>query len=449
MAATVIAVVAARVAAAVAVAVAAAAVVGDGLIRITTLPSGMRVVTEQMSASASVSLGVWVGVGSRDEPDHHAGVSHFLEHLLFKGTEHRSSRELAAAIDRVGGEMNAFTTKEYTAYYCRVPADALDIAMDVVADVLTAPALRDHDIDAERSVILEELSMDDDTPDDRVHGLLAQSLFPGHPLGRDTAGTRETVAAIAPDDVRGFFRRWYTPGNFVVSAAGAVDHDAVVADVIRRFESLTAAATPARSAPAGAIEPFAMLKRPVEQAHVALGYRAMARTDDDREALDVVNQVLGGGPSSRLFEEVREQRGLAYAVYSGPAAYGDAGAFTVYAATAAEQLEELLRVIDGELDRLRRDGVTEDERDVAVGYLAGSYVLGLEDSGSRMARNGSHLVCLGRILPVDEQVRRYKAVDDVAMRRAVERVLTGPRSMAIVGPIGERALRKRVAAFAR
>ena len=204
-------------------------------VQTTTLPSGLRVTTERMPGARSVAAGVWVGVGARDEPAELAGVSHFLEHLLFKGSEHRSARQIAESIDRVGGDMNAFTTKEYTAYYTRLPASALSLGLDLLGDVLTAPALRDVDVESERQVILEELLMDEDSPEDRAHTLLYESLFPDHPLGRETAGVRETVTAITSADIRRFFQRWYRPATMVVAVAGGVDHDTVVAEVEQRF----------------------------------------------------------------------------------------------------------------------------------------------------------------------------------------------------------------------
>jgi predicted Zn-dependent peptidase len=410
-------------------------------VELTMLPTGLRVVTERMPEAHSVAVGVWVGVGARDEPAELAGVSHFLEHLLFKGTDERSARAIATAIDRVGGDMNAFTTKEYTAYYTRLPSDSLGLALEVLGDVLTAPALRDDDVESERQVILEELHLDEDTPDERVHTLVQQSLFPDHPLGWETAGERRTVMAIEPDDVRSFFARWYRPATMVVTAAGAVDHDRVVAEVERRFTAPAGGELPERTSPDGVTGSVNLLRRSLEQAHLALGYRGVARDDHARAALDVVNHVLGGGMSSRLFDEIRERRGLAYAVYSSVTAYSDAGSLMVYAGTAPTQVPEVLALVDRELERLAAEGPTAEELEVAKGYLVGSYLLGLEDPGSRMARLGAQLSCLGRVRPLEEQVAEYRDVDAGAVADVIERVLCQPRVVAAVGPVTKKSLR--------
>jgi predicted Zn-dependent peptidase len=413
-------------------------------IEVTTLPTGLRIVTEQMPAAHSVAAGVWVGVGARDEVAQHSGVSHFLEHLLFKGTQQRSARAIAEAVDRVGGDMNAFTTKEYTAYYTRLPATELALGIELLGDVLTQPALRDTDIENERQVILEELLMDDDSPEDRVHTLTFESLFPAHALGRETAGAKDTVAALPADAVRAFFHAWYRPSAMVAAVAGPVDH----CEVVELFSAAFAGAdgsvpSPLRQPPGHPVRPLAVQRRSTEQAHLSVGFRGVPRDDPDREALDVVNHVLGGGMSSRLFEEVREKRGLAYSVYSSPVSYADAGALTIYAGTHPGAVHEVLDLVDAELDRLRRDGLTDEELDVARGYLAGAFLLGLEDTSSRMARLGGSLTTLGRIRPVEEQVARWRNVDHHDVRRVIARVLAGPRTLAAVGPVTKKSLAAR------
>jgi predicted Zn-dependent peptidase len=412
------------------------------LVQETTLGSGLRVVTERMPEARSVSSGVWVGIGARDEPADLAGVSHFLEHLLFKGTEDRSARQIAESIDRVGGDMNAFTTKEYTAYYTRLPGSELGLGLEILGDVLTAPALRETDVESERQVILEELLMDEDSPEDKAHALLYESLFPDHPLGRETAGAPETVSAITTADVRQFFEHWYRPASMVVAVAGALDHDAVAAEVERRFAGAAGGDVPARQAPSSKVVPLASRRRRTEQAHVALGFRGVAREDPEREALDVLNHVLGGGMSSRLFDEIREQRGLAYAVYSSPSSYSDSGALAVYAGTMPTHVDPVLDLIEVELKKLVAGGLTDDELAVAKGYLTGSYVMGLEDPASRMARLGGLLATTGHIRPVAEQLERWDAVGAEDVRRVIDRVLSGPRVLAAVGPLTKASLRR-------
>lgn len=413
-------------------------------ISFTTLPSGLRVVSENVPGARSVCTGVWVGVGSRDEPAELCGVSHFLEHLLFKGTVSRSAREINEAVDRVGGDMNAFTTKEYTAYYARLPAGELTLAIDLLGDVLTAPALRESDIDNERHVILEELAMDDDTPEDRVHSVLFEALYPEHSLGRETAGERASVEAIAYDDIRAFFHKWYRAGNFVLAAAGDVEHEHLVALAAEAFAGIEGGERPERSAPPDRSNRLAVLPRRTEQVHIALAWRAVARDDPDRETVEVVNHVLGGGMASRLFEEIREQRGLAYSVYSSLVAYADAGALTVYVGTARDHLDEVLALVDHEVEHLAAEGVTAGELDVAIGSLTGSYVLGLEDPSSRMSRLGGQVTSFGHVRSVDSQLERYRAVTRDAVAEVAKRILTSDVTLAALGPLSRKILEARV-----
>lgn len=406
-------------------------------IELTTLPSGLRVVTEQVPGSRSVSIGFWAGVGSRDESGSLAGASHFLEHLLFKGTADRSARDIAVAVDAVGGEMNAFTSREHTGYYTRLPARDLAFGLDLLVDVVGAPAFRPPEVDAEREVILEEILMNEDTPDDVVHTRLLEALFPGHGLGYETLGSEQSITEMARDAIAEFHGAWYRPANLVVAAAGDLTHAEVVDHVAGCLAHVDAGAKPQRAAPIAPLVPFTLAHRPTEQAHVAMAWRGLHHTDPDRYALMVANQVLGGGMSSRLFQEVREERGLAYTVFSSPSSYSDAGAFTLYAGTAPARLGELLDVIDAVIDEALAEGITEDEHQVARGYLEGATLLGLEDSGSRMARLGSSLTSRGLITAVDENLARMRAVtrDDVA--RVLRRVLAAPSVLSVVGPFDE------------
>ena len=391
--------------------------------------------TERVPGALSVATGVWVGVGSRDEPHHLSGVSHFLEHLLFKGTDTRSAQELARGVDRRGGDFNAFTSKEYTAYYCRLPARHHQFCIELLGDVLIRPALRDDDVHGERQVILEELAMDDDSPDDVAHRRFTAALFEGHSLGRDPAGDREHVQAITPDDVRAFFAQHYRAGSMVVTAAGPLGHDEMLTEIERCFSAVASGGErPERSGP-GAPGAGATIDDDSEQVHIVMGGRSLARRDPRREALDVVNHVFGGGLSSRLFEEIRERRGLAYAVYSGVSSYSDAGVFQMYAGTQPEHADEVLGLLSSELHKLAAEGITDEELDVAVGYLTGSFELGLEDTGARMARNGGLLLTTGAVRPVDEQVARWAAVDQAAVAEVIGEVLTGDPIVVTVGPV--------------
>jgi predicted Zn-dependent peptidase len=406
-------------------------------VRRTVLTNGIPVVTERMPEARSVTTGFWVAVGGRDEEPPLAGASHFLEHLVFKGTANRSARNIAESVEAVGGEMNAFTSREHTAYYTRLPADELGFGLDLLCEVLSEPALREPEIDAEREVILEELALSEDTPDDKVHSLLAEAVFPGHPLGREVLGDVNTVAALGRDEIAGFLDDHYRPENVVIAAAGRLEHEDVVDGVKAFLDGLEPGSRLARHAPVSAPKPLVVHHRPSEQAHVAFGWRAPNQADDDRFALAIGNQVFGGGMSSRLFQEIREQRGLAYSVFSGSSLYTDSGLMMAYVGTAPNRAREVKELVEEQVDRLVNDGITEQERTVAIGYVIGSFLLSLEDSGSRMGRLGRAELSAGERLSVDEQVERVRTVTVDDVHRVLRRVLSGPRSLAAVGPFDE------------
>lgn len=406
--------------------------------RILQLSSGLTIAVEPMVSTRAVSIGVWVGVGARDEAPEDAGICHFLEHLVFKGTAQRSAVEVSRAIDRVGGDINAYTSKEYTAYSCRLPARHTSIGIELLGDLLAAPALRTGDVEAERQVILEEMAMDDDSPEEVAHRAFSGAVFGDHPLGRDTAGDRTSVLGLTSDRVREFHGEHYATGNTVVSIAGAVDPDDVVDCVAESFARLTVGDPSSdRSPPPDAATPGpdVAISDDTEQVHMVVGGRSLSRLDPDREALDVANHVLGGGLSSRLFDEIRERRGLAYTVFSTASAYADTGAWSVYAGTMPEHHAEVRGLIGRELERLVTAGITAEELAIAQGYLGGAYELGLEDSGARMARLGGQLTTIGHVRSVEDQLERWSSVtlDDVS--RAIERVygVADPVSVA-VGP---------------
>jgi predicted Zn-dependent peptidase len=401
----------------------------------TRCASGLRVVTEALPELRSVTLGAWVGSGARDEQGAEWGASHFLEHLLFKGTLQRSAREIAESIESVGGEMNAFTTHEQTVFYVRVPDVQLEPAFDVLADVLWNPAFRLDDVESERRVILEEIGMRDDTPDDLVHDLFASAIFPDHPLGREVLGSDASIAAMTRDNIAAYHAAHYRPSNVVFAAAGNLTHEAVLELVDARFPSADGVRPPRPRSEAAAPQPVVVLNRDTEQTHVVTGVRAPAALDPDRYALTVVNQVLGGGMSSRLFQEIRETRGLAYSVFSYHASFDDAGYLAIYAGTAPEHVPETLAVIDAELDRLVKEGLSNGEIAAAKGHLVGSLAMSLETSASRMRRLGRSELIEGDIPSLEELVARVDAVtpDDVA--RVVDGVFAdAPRTLAVVGP---------------
>jgi predicted Zn-dependent peptidase len=410
-------------------------------VRRTVLPSGLRVVTEDMAGSRSASIGVWVNVGSRHETPTLHGCSHFLEHLLFKGTPERSAMEISVALDAVGGEFNAFTSKEYTVFHARVLDEDLPTAVDVLGDMVTASTLTPADVEAERDVILDEIAMHDDDPDDVVHNLFAHQAWGDSPLGRPIAGTEDSITAMTRDQVHRFYRRHYRPDNMVVAVAGNVDHAAVVRQVRQAFGRagfLDGEADPtppdqserARRVQAGE----ARTVRPQEQVNLVLGVKGLTRTDPRRYALGVLNTALGGGTSSRMFQEVRENRGLAYSVYSFATHHADAGVVGVSVGCLPGKYDAVLEVVRGELAKIAAHGLTDEELERGKGQLKGGLVLGLEDSGSRMSRLGKAELVYDELLSIDEVVRRIEAVtlDDVSV--LARELFAQPEILAVVGP---------------
>ncbi len=391
-----------------------------------------------MPSVRSVAIGFWADVGSRDELDEIAGATHFLEHLLFKGTDTRSAREIAEGIEGRGGDMNAFTARECTSYFVRVVDDELELALDVLSDIVWAPALRADELEAERQVILEEIRMRDDTPDDLVHDVFARALFSG-PLGRDVIGDPETVASMTRDDVAAYHHDRYVAENIVVAVSGNVEHPVVVDGVDRRFAGRSETAPPSRVLSEGPAETVSVLRRSTEQAHVIVGVPALARDDDDRYALTVLNQALGGGMSSRLFQEIREKRGLAYSVYSYRQSYQETGLFGAYAGTAPHQAHDVVKLIDGEFDRIVADrGLGDDELDRAKNAIKGGLALSLESPAARMNRIGRSEISLGEVLTIDELIEKVDAVTPDDITRVVDRVLVDtPRTITAVGPFEE------------
>ena len=396
----------------------------DDDVRRSRLASGLRVVTESLPTARSVTIGAWVGSGARDEAPAQSGASHFLEHLLFKGTDDRSAREIAEAVESVGGEMNAFTTHEQTVFYVRLPDTRLELAIDILADVLWSPAFRPDDVDSERQVILEEIGMRDDTPDDLVHDLFMRAHFPDHPLGREVLGDeatiegmpRDGIAALSPRALRARQHRARGGRQPHARTRRRADRSATAG---RRCRRVPRASTPSRSRRSA----LAVVHRPTEQAHVVLGLRSVPTLDPDRDALTVVNQALGGGMSSRLFQEVREQRGLAYSVYSYRAAFDDAGFLAVYAGHRARA-----RAGDARRDRDRARASSSAtacpaaELDAAKGHLTGSIAMSLETSASRMRRLGRAELVEGEIPTLDEVIARIEAVTADDTRRVIDRV---------------------------
>ncbi|WP_290861118.1 pitrilysin family protein [Hamadaea sp.] len=414
----------------------------DGTVRRTVLPSGLRILTEDVPAMRSVSFGIWVNVGSRDELEGEGGASHFLEHLLFKGTARRTALDISAAIEAVGGETNAFTTKEYTCYYARVLDADLPLAIDVMCDAVASSVLADPDVETERGVILEEIAMSEDEPSDEVHDLHAELVYGDHPLAKLISGTVDSITPMTRDGIHEFYRARYSAPVMVIAAAGRLDHDQVVDQVVAALAGTpldTGSASPvgprSMQTPISYAEPKSVTRRKdTEQAHLVLGGPAIGRRDERRFAVGVLNNVLGGGMSSRLFQEIREKRGLAYSVYSYTSQYAETGTFGVYAGCAPGKVDEVLEIVRDQLARAAAEPISEEELRRGQGMLKGALVLGLEDTGSRMTRLAKGELLYGDLLDVDDLLRRIEAVTIADVTEVARAVLTGPEYLAMIGP---------------
>ncbi len=405
------------------------------LINTTVLSDGVIVVTEEMTGVRSVTMGVWIDVGSRDETPVQAGASHFLEHLAFKGTASLTAREIAESVDAMGGDMNAFTTKEYTAYHLRSLDDDAHEGLALLCDIVSSPAFRSDEVASEQRVILEEIAMRADEPDELCHELLHAARFPNHPLGRDIAGSVETVSKMTPALIREFHQSTYGPHSVVVAAAGSLRHNDVVKLVADHLQLPTDSGRVDRVGPTAIPVGLTASHDDTEQVHVALGLSGYSRSHGDRHAWGVVDHVLGGGLSSRLFQEIREARGLAYSVYSYRSPYEDTGFTGISFGTAPEHLDEVLDLVGVELERLRRDGVTDDELARCKRSLRGGTAMAMEDTGSRMSRLGRGQLLMGEVVSLDEVLARTDAVTKQDCHRVVEHILSGPRSLSVVGPV--------------
>jgi predicted Zn-dependent peptidase len=424
------------------------AAAADDAVARTVLPGGLRVVTEHLPAVRSAAFGIWAGVGSCDEGPAHAGATHYLEHLLFKGTRRRTALEISSALDAVGGELNAFTGKEYTCYYARVLDADLPLAIDVLSDMVTSSLIEPRDVDAERGVILEEIAMNDDDPSDTVHEAFAAQLFGDTPLGRPILGTAGSINAITRGQIAEHYQHRYTPPNLVVAAAGSVKHDEVVGGVREAFGAvMDPAAAPAsprlgglgEAVPGGAGRGVRLVSRGIEQANLVLGCEGLSRTDDRRFALGVLNAALGGGMSSRLFQEVREKRGLAYSVYSFAAQHAETGMWGIYVGCLPAKADEVLAICQDQIAKAVSGGLTDAELARGKGQLRGSIVLGLEDPSSRMSRLGKAELAYPRLEPVEEILASIEAVGHDDVRQVAAEILDQPKALAVVGPFDDDA----------
>ncbi|MHC6176031.1 M16 family metallopeptidase [Glutamicibacter sp. X7] len=421
---------------------------GGAEVRRSILPGGVRVLTEAMPGQRSTTVGFWVPVGSRDEQAGHYGSTHFLEHLLFKGTATRTALDIAQAFDEVGGESNAATAKESTCYYARVLDSDVPMAMEVIADMVTSAVLDPFELEQERGVIIEELNMDADDATEVVHEHFVAKVLAGHPLGRPIGGTPEEIREITREAVLEHYERHYRPSELIVTAAGSLEHDQIcsmvltaLADAGWELDPLAVpearrSAEPATIESAGGLE---VINRPVEQANIIVGCVGITGHDPRRHTLAVLNAVLGGGMSSRLFQEVREKRGLAYSTYSFSATYSDAGYFGMYAGCSPAKAGEVIGLLGAELDRMAAEGITDEELRKAKGQLAGGTVLALEDPGSRMSRLGRAEMVTGEFQDIDESLQRVQAVSAADVQALAAELAARPRTITVVGPFENEA----------
>ncbi|WP_066286002.1 M16 family metallopeptidase [Arthrobacter sp. B6] len=419
---------------------------GGSVVRRSVLPGGVRVLTEAMPGQRSATIGFWVGVGSRDEAPGQHGSTHFLEHLLFKGTKRRTALEIASAFDEVGGESNAATAKESTCYFARVLDTDLPMAIDVIADMITGAVLDPAEMEQERDVILEEIAMDSDDPTDVAHENFVAAVLGTHPLGRPIGGTPAAIRAVARDSVWEHYRRYYRPDELVITAAGGLEHDVVCGLVVDALHAAgwslepTAAPVERRSTERAEITGTAglhVVKRAVEQANIIMGCPTIVATDDRRYVMSVLNAVLGGGMSSRLFQEIREKRGLVYSTYSFASSYADAGYFGMYAGCTPSKVRQVLELLGAELDKLAEGGISDDELRKAMGQLCGGIVLALEDTGSRMSRLGRAELVSGEYQDIDETLRLIKSVTAQEVQALAKELSAAPRTVTVVGPFEE------------
>ena len=402
------------------------------------LPNGLRILTERMPHVRSVSVGVWLARGSRHEPQLQSGIAHFVEHMLFKGTATRSAEDIAQTIDSIGGQMDAFTAKEYASYYIKVLDEHLPLAVEVLADIVMRPRFDAVDIDREKKVVLEEIKMVEDTPDDLVHELFTESFWTDHPLGRPILGTPETVEGLTLEGLRTYFETTYTAPNLIVAAVGNITHAQVRDLVERSFAGLPTRSEPLNGVPPTVVPKVVIRNKDLEQSHVCLGAAGYQQDHADRYSSYVLNTILGGSMSSRLFQNVREKRGLAYAVFSGLSAYRDTGSMTIYAGCANEAVNELIDVVIGELRRMRDEPMSEAELRRAKDHLKGSLMLNLESTSSRMSHLARQEIYFDRHFGLDETLQGVERVTTSEVQRVARDLFAdGSLAATVLGSVGE------------
>jgi predicted Zn-dependent peptidase len=418
----------------------------------TILPSGLRIVTEEVSTSRSAAVGIWANVGSRDEGKTVAGASHFLEHLLFKGTKTRTALEISSSIEAVGGEMNAFTGQEYTCFYARVIDSDLPLAVAVVTDLITSSTFTADDVDSERKVVLSEIAVRDDDPSDYIHELYLDTYYGDSPVGRSILGTVESINKMPRNSIYNYYKKHYQPENLVVSVAGNVKHKKVVKMVeealskdgfldVPNNKHEVRAATPIKTPGLGEV---GLIDRKTEQAHILYGFPGLARSDDRRFALSVLSSAIGGGMASRLFQEIREKRGLAYTTYAYPQQFAGTGTLAFYAGCRTEKAEEVIKLMRDISESVAQHGLTDEEISRAKGAVTGGLILGQEDTGSRMSRIGKSELVYGEIMSFDDILNKVRSVTPEQVHQLARDLFSAPATLALVGPFRSKAKFEKV-----
>ncbi|MCW3100787.1 MAG: peptidase domain protein [Chthonomonadaceae bacterium] len=404
--------------------------------QLTTLPNGVRVVSEHVPYVQSVSVGMFVGIGSRDETDPIRGISHFIEHMMFKGTRKRTARQIADEIESRGGHLNAFTDKETTCYHLRVLAEHTPLALDILTDMLRGSLFDSDEMEREKRVVLEEIKMYEDSPEDHIHEIFESTLWSTHPLGKAIIGTDKTVSGLTRDNIVDYISECYRPDRIVVSAAGNISHGEMVqmaSDALGDMAGKAPVRKQRKPKPTGKSKQ--VRKRDVEQVHFCLGTAAYGKKDTERYSLSILNNVLGGNMSSRLFQEIREKRGLAYAIGSYGRSYEDGGYFCVYGGTSPTTYDQVVELTHTEFDKVRKEGISDDELTKAKTQVRGALVLGLESMSARMNRYGDNILSYERVVPLEEILAHYDAVSHESIAKVAEKVLDPEQlTLTAIGP---------------
>jgi predicted Zn-dependent peptidase len=402
-------------------------------VRLTTLENGMRVLTDRMNSVETVSLGVWVAVGTRHEPAQINGVAHLLEHMAFKGTARRSALEIASEIEAVGGHVNAYTSREHTAYYAKVLKENVGLAIDILADILQHSTFDQHELDREREVVLQELGQAYDTPDDIIFDLFQERAYPDQPMGRPVLGRADIIRALDRGTIASYLQSNYSAPGMMLVAAGNLEHGEIV-DLAQRAFSKLPQESAARSEPARYVGGDLRQTRELEQVHILLGFPGFSFADHDYYAASVLSTALGGGMSSRLFQEIRERRGLAYSIYSFTHAYSDGGVFGIYAGTGEDEAAEVMPALCAEMRRLK-DGLAPGELMRARAQLKAGLLMSLEGTAARCEQQATHMLVFGRPLDLQELIQRIEEVDEASVTRVAGRLFSAPPTLTALGPV--------------